>query len=259
MRFVSCALILLFASTASAQPPAWVTIKGQVVLPADVALPVPAKLDVNQDKAHCLAKGALLDEKTLVNPKNRGIKNVVVWLRPNAKDPAAKFKAKDIHPADANRKPADVVIDQPCCVFVPRVTVCRVGDTIVVKNPAPVAHNFFWSSADNGELNVTIAAKGQHKFEKPLVAEGSAIPFRCTIHPWMQGHVRIFDHPYYALTDVEGKFEIKNAPAGNYTIVYWHETVGFKGGAAGRFGAPIAIAGGANNTLEMKPTDFGVK
>jgi len=258
MRYPCALIVLSFAlMPVAAQPPAWVTVKGQVVLPANVVIPQPAKLDVNE-KA-CLAKGPLLDEKIIVNGKNRGLRNVVVWLRPGDPNPAVKFNAKDIHPADAKRKPADVVIDQPCCVFTPRITLARVGDTIVVKNPAAFAHNFFWASAENGDLNVTIPANMNYKFQKPLVLESSAIPYKCTIHPWMQGYVRVFDHPYFALTDADGKFEIKNAPAGNYRIVYWHESVGFLGGKAGRAGAPIAIAGGANDTMEMKPIDFDVK
>ena len=69
--------------------------------------------------------GAILDESVIVNPKNRGIKNVVVWLRPDDTSPAAKWKKEEIHPDDAKRKPADVVIDQPCCMFVERVTCAR--------------------------------------------------------------------------------------------------------------------------------------
>ena len=92
-----------------------------------------------------------------------------------------------------------------------------------------------------------------------LVKEAPPIQYKCTIHGWMTGYVRIFDHPYYAVTDADGKFEIKDAPAGNYRIVYWHENVGFLNGKDGRFGAPIAIVGGAKNSMEMKPTDFDVK
>jgi hypothetical protein len=68
-------------------------------------------------------------------------------------------------------------------MFENRITLARVGDTLVVKNPAPVAHNFLWSSANNGDANTTIPAGDKHVFEKPLVAESSAIPFKCTIHP----------------------------------------------------------------------------
>ena len=64
---------------------------------------------------------------------------------------------------------------------------------------------------------------------KPLVNEKPPIQYKCTIHGWMTGYVRIFDHPYYAVTDANGNFEIKNAPVGKFRIVYWHEN-GVRGG-----------------------------
>jgi hypothetical protein len=249
-----CALCVPFAS---AQPAAnWADVKGQVVFPEAAKIPERKALVVNVNQAACLKNGPILDESVIVNAKNRGVKNVVVWLRPDdATDPKAAFPANEVHPADAKRKPAEVVIDQPCCMFVDRVTCARVGDTLAVKNSAAIPHNFFWDSANNGACNVNIVAGGKHVLQNPLAAEGSPIQYKCTVHPWMTGYVRIFDHPYYAVTDADGKFEIKNAPVGKYRIVYWHENVGLRGGRNGRFGEQIEIAGPA---LVMKPTDFDV-
>jgi hypothetical protein len=248
----------LFASHVSAQ---WADIKGQVVFPEGKPIPKRVALEVTQDKTHCLSKGDILDEATIVNPKNRGIKNVVVYLRP-LDTKSTEFEKTQIHPDDAKRKPAEVVITQPCCMFEKRISVARVGDTLVVKNPAPVAHNFFWSSDNNGEFNITVPKMGEWAMKDPnaaeprkLVAEARAIQYKCTIHGWMTGYVRIFDHPYFAVTDEDGKFTIKNAPTGKFRIVYWHET-GVRGGAEGRFGEPITIAG---PTMDTKPVDFEVK
>jgi hypothetical protein len=252
---LACALIGTLV-TAQEQKPVgktWTTIKGQVVFPANKPLPKPNPLNVNTDATACLAKGPLLDESALVNPKNRGVKNVVVYLRPL--NPGDKdFAKQDIHPEDSKRKSAEVTITQPCCQFEARVTVARAGDTIVVKNPAAIVHNFFWSSNDNGNFNQNVPATTDWKMPQPLVAESLPISYRCTIHPWMVGYVRIFDHPYYAVTDADGKFEIKNAPPGKLRIVYWHET-GMKGGKDGRFGEVIKIEG---PTMEMRPVDFAV-
>jgi hypothetical protein len=234
---------------------AWSTVKGQVVYPAGKPVPERKKLDVSQDKAHCLSKGDILDESLIVNPKNRGIKNVVVWLRPDNKDVKAKIPADKVHPSDAQRKPATIAIDQPCCMFVNRITVARVGDTIVAKNSAPVAHNFFWTSGNNGEFNVTVAKETEWKMPEPLKYESAPIQFKCTIHPWMSGYVRVFDNPYYAVTDENGNFEIKNAPVGKWRLVVWQEKSGFKGGREGRFGQQIEIKPG---TTELKPIEFDI-
>ncbi len=233
----------------------WSTVKGQVKFPEAKAVPERKKLDVSQDKAHCLSKGDILDESLIVNPKNKGIKNVVVWLRPDNMDPKSKLPAAAIHPSDAQRKPATITIDQPCCMFVQRITLARVGDSIEAKNPAPVAHNFFWTSANNGEFNVTVAKESAWKMPQALVAEASPIQFKCTIHPWMAGYVRVFDHPYYAVTDEDGKFEIKNAPAGKFRMVVWQEKQGFLGGKEGRFGTQVEIKGA---TTEVKTFEFDI-
>jgi hypothetical protein len=254
--FALSAALLAFAVAATAAPKpqqTWSAVKGTVVFPAAKAVPERKKLEVSQDKEHCLSKGDILDESLVVNPKNKGIKNVVVWLRPdNDKDVKAALPKEQIHPDDAKRKAADVVIDQPCCMFVKRVNVARVGD----KNPAPVAHNFRWVSGNNGELNNTVAKESQYKFENALVAENTPIAFDCTIHPWMKGYVRVFDHPYYAVTDDDGKFEIKNAPTGKFRMVVWQEKVGFLGGRDGRFGQQVDIAGA---TTELKPIEFDIE
>lgn len=233
----------------------WSTVKGQVVFPAGAPVPARAALNITQDKNHCLEKGPILAEDVIVNPKNKGIANVVVWLRPDTDNPKAAFPKDKINPADASRKPVEVSIDQPCCMFTPRVTTARVGDSLAVKNSAPVPHNFMFSSANNGEFNVAIPPKGQHKLPKPLVAENTPISYKCSIHPWMNGWVRIFEHPYYAVTDADGKFELKDAPAGKWKLVVWHEAKGFLGGRDGRLGQPIEITG---PTMEMKPITFDV-
>jgi hypothetical protein len=253
-RFLALVAAVAAVSAASASAADWATVKGQVVFPKDKPVPKRDALNVSQDKDHCLSKGDILDESVIVNPKNNGIKNVVVWLRPDDKDPKAKFAAEQITPEDAKRKPAEVTIDQPCCMFVDRITIARPGDKLVVKNSAPVAHNFFWSSGSNGEYNVTVPKMEKWTMPEAIKAESPPIQYKCTIHGWMTGYVRVFDHPYYAVTDADGNFEIKNAPAGKFRIVYWHEN-GFKGGAQGRFGEEIEIKG---PTTEVKAVDFDI-
>src|SRR5580698_5057340 len=122
VRFLALLVAFLAVSAASADDK-WGTVKGQVVYPANLPIPKREALNVTQDKEHCLSKGEILDETVVVNPKNRGVKNVVVWLRPdNATDAKAKFTPAQINPADAKRKPAEVLIGQPCCMFVDRIT-----------------------------------------------------------------------------------------------------------------------------------------
>lgn len=225
----------------------WTTIKGQVI----VSKPEEAKkIEVTNDKEHCLKDGPLTYENKIVNAKSKGLKNVIVWLRPDTKDRKDTFPKDKIKPELAKVAPKNHVIDQPCCQFVPRVLAARTGDTLEVKNSASVAHNTNYSGEP--AFNITIPAGKSHKVAEPLVAQSTPIPFKCDIHPWMAGRLRVFDHPYFAVTDADGKFEIKDAPAGKWRVVYWHED-GFHKGREGVIGETIEVKG---PTLELKPLDF---
>ncbi len=87
-------------------------------------------------------------------------------------------------------------------------------------------------------------------------AESIPLPVNCNIHPWMQAHVLVQDHPYMAASAEDGTFEIANVPAGKHEFQLWHEAVGYlknakyKGGAADRRGrAALTIAAG--QTLDL--------
>jgi hypothetical protein len=38
---------------------------------------------------------------------------------------------------------------------------------------------------------------------------------------WMRGYLFVDEHPYYALTDAQGRFELKDVPPGRYDVVCW--------------------------------------
>jgi hypothetical protein len=238
----------------------WVTLKGQVLLPEAAFKAMGEKKPINAAAAEpkCLVKGPLFPEDTIVNPKNRGIENVVVWLRPANKERDPKLPAEAIYPEYAKDKvkPKELSVDQPCCQFVPRITLAREGDKLEFKNSSPnINHNTKWASNENGEFNVNIAPGQSYKLPNPLKYERTQIPFECNSHPWMKGQVRVFDQPYFALTDADGKFEIKNAPVGTFHIVYAHEN-GFHKGAEGRFGWPVEIKDSGDGTMTLKPLEY---
>jgi hypothetical protein len=228
--------LILAPSFADAQ---WATLSGRIQLPAPVT---PPQVQATTDKEFCTKDGPLLDESILTS-KDGGVQNVVVWLRPDSDDRSAPFPADKIKPELANASPVERVIDQPCCQFIPRVTVARTGDKLVIKNSAKVAHNTNMSGGDENPalvFNINLPAGGSHTIPAPLAAQRTPIPFKCDIHPWMKGYIRIFDHPYFAITDENGKFTIKDAPVGKWRMVIWHEG-GFHKGREGVLGLPVEI------------------
>ncbi|MEO2090109.1 MAG: hypothetical protein ABGY75_11505, partial [Gemmataceae bacterium] len=252
MRFMrlltlSAAVFTCAAATADEK---FVTIKGQIT---GGGVPKAEVLNVTTDKAVCCKDGDLVSSKFEVDAKSKGIKNVVVYLRPDSDDRDAKFPADKIHPDLAKAKPKQHVIDQPKCQFEPRVVAAREGDTLVVKNSASIAHNTNFSGCGL-EFNNTIPAGKELAASGAFTADRRPAIFKCDIHPWMEGRVRVFDHPYFAVTDKDGHFEIKDAPVGKWRIVYWHEG-GFHKGRDGALGFPIEVKGD-KKTMEVEKFDL---
>ena len=244
----------LTARTANAADDKWATIKGQVVFAG--AAPARKELSVNKDQANCLSKGPVFSDELVVNKDNKGVKSVFVWI---TKEDGSK---PPIAPTAGSPKEKQVVLDQPVCAFIPHAMAIREGQDVVVKNTAPISHNVNWSGGPkNPGNNKIVVAGGTLKLEPPFKASKQAVKVSCNIHGWMEGWIRVFDHPYYAVTDADGKFEIKDAPVGNYKIWYWlggsNKGAGWKDGAAGANGFPLTIKSGDNDLgkVDWKPKD----
>jgi hypothetical protein len=224
----------------------WGTIRGQVVFGGSV-LPQPKQLDVNKDQDHCLEKGPLFTEELVVNPETKGVRYAVAFLK------APKGETLPIHPSLKEPSPKEAILDQPRCAFVPHLLAMRSDQTLVAKNPAPVPHNVVITGFTN-TYNRQIPSKKSETFT--LEPEDRAIALSCGAHPWMKGFLWVFDHPYFAVTDADGKFEIKNAPAGERSLVLWHEKVGWLDPKSGKNGKKIVVKAGEVTDLgkfELKP------
>jgi hypothetical protein len=86
---------------------------------------------------------------------------------------------------------------------------------------------------------------------KGLEAERIPMSCECNFHPWMSARIGVFAHPYFAVTDAQGNFEIKLAPAGSYQLIVWRN--GWLGGAKGRDGRAIDIPPGG---LDLGAIEF---
>jgi len=119
---------------------------------------------------------------------------------------------------------APVVIDQRKMAFLPHVVAVQQGTTVEFLNSDPVGHNVYWPSVSGNKKlahNLGTWPKGEKKpFQFNDVGVASLL---CNVHPEMSGYVVVTPTPYFAVTDKEGNFEIKNIPAGKYTLKTWSE------------------------------------
>jgi plastocyanin len=117
-----------------------------------------------------------------------------------------------------------VVVDQRKMAFIPHVVAVQQGTTVEFLNSDPVGHNVYWPSiSGNKKLahNLGTWPKGEKKpFQFNDLGTASLL---CNVHPEMSGYVVVVPTPYFAVTDKDGNFEIKNIPAGKYTLKTWSE------------------------------------
>jgi RNA polymerase sigma factor (sigma-70 family) len=225
----------------------WTTIKGRVLFPANRPVPKPAEVPPGGIKDRGAFTGPVLFEDVLVDPKTRGIRNTVVWLRPDSDDPKAAFPPEKIHPRLA-RKPKEHEIRFDGPQFAPRITLARAGDTLLFTNASVVATNVHYNAVVNGPggllmgFNVLLPAEtGTHRPQRPLTVGTMADRFTSNVHHWAVGYVWAFDHPYAAVTDEAGRFVIRDAPLGTWRLKVWQEKVGWIGGAAGKLGYRVRV------------------
>lgn len=201
------------------------TIKGKVTL--DGTAPKGAKINIDpnhKDKDHCLKQDT--EDPTWMVGEGNGLQNVVVYLKP----PAGQVFKVDM----AKKTWEDLVIDQPFCAFKPHVSIAfpmyegkATGQKITVKNSAPILHNtrFAGNSLKNPGKNYTIPPGKEEVLS--LKPDNQPIVLSCDAHKWMEAFIWAFEHPYAAVTDKNGNFEIKNAPLGaDVVIMAWHESDG---------------------------------
>jgi hypothetical protein len=248
---VALAVPLMAAAFVTAQDDSWGTIKGRVVWgPKDIPVQMPiAAVNQNDDRAHCLKDGPVLDELWVVDPKSRGLRWTFVWL---IHDDVKNKEPLPIHPKLQKIVEPNVIVDQPVCAFIPHALGIREGQILVAKNSSPKSHNIRWEgSGRNSGGNVIVPAGKEHAI-KGLVAQKLPMPIECNLHKWMNGYVGIFSHPYFAVTDKDGNFEIKDGPAGQYRLVVYNTA--YNGGAKGNKGIQIAIP--ASKTADLGDIAF---
>jgi plastocyanin len=200
------------------------TISGKVVFRGTAPT---RKIIPTKDVEVC---GAPREEPMIQVGPDQGVQNAVVYLTQVAKGKA--------WPAPG--KPPE--IDNVKCRFVPEVQVIRAGKMEVV-NTDPVLHNTHGYYDKRTAFNLALPNQGQ-RIPVDLTRPGT-VRVDCDAHGWMEGWVYVVDNPYYAVTGSDGKFNISDVPAGNYTLVAIQSFTG-------PVQQPITVASG-------KPTDLTIE
>ncbi len=185
-------------------------ISGRVALDGPVPVNAPIKMSgdpvcIRENKDGASFETFVVDEG--------GLENVFVYV----KDGLTGYYF------DAPTEP--VKLDQKGCRYRPHVFGLQAGQPLEVTNSDPTLHNVHAIATVNQEFNASTPFTGT-RITKRFTAREVMVPFKCDVHGWMTAYAGVLDHPYFAVSANGGKFELKNLPAGTYTIEAWHEKLG---------------------------------
>lgn len=193
----------------------------------------PGFLQVTKNREVC---GKVSNEGLVVGV-GQGVRYAVVTL-------------EGVNRGKAVEKEAVHELDNVKCRFVPHVQTASVGQFLMLKNNDAMLHTAH-AYMPEGQPHFNVGLYPGKVSRKPLVAAG-IIKIVCEVHPWMSAYVVVTEHPYHAVTDLYGEYQISDVPAGSYRLKVWHESLGtqekqveVKSGATSRVDFTLSSLSGA--------------
>jgi hypothetical protein len=146
-------------------------------------------------------------ERLVIGPQG-GVANTVVFIKN-----ISQGKAMDL---PAQRRS----VDQKHCRYEPHILVVPVGATLQMKSSDATLHTIHMEGAATYNL--------PFPFPNQIISRSmptvGLVDLKCNGgHTWMNAEMFVVPHPYYAVTDETGRFELTDVPAGDYEVVAWHE------------------------------------
>ena len=189
------------------------TIKGKVVLKGTPRENKMLDMGTDEKKECEKLHKEKVPEQIVVVGEGGALKNAIVYVSDGLED-------------DEYDPPAETAtIDQKGCMYTPHVFALMANQKLKIVNSDPFLHNIHSVPLD--QLNKSFnfgQPKGDERVES--LEEEELVHFKCDVHKWMSAYVRVFPHPYFAVTGDDGSFEIKKLPAGKFTLSVWHEHYG---------------------------------
>ncbi|HEV2969139.1 MAG TPA: hypothetical protein VGY55_04055 [Pirellulales bacterium] len=157
----------------------------------------------------------ITDDSLSVSGEQQALANVIVYL--------ARGADGGRPPAIADEKPNSdpVIISIFDGHLVPRVVGLRDTQALVIDNFDDDSCFFSFNPTEIGpRVRVDSMSRAVVRVTKARRYPGE---IECNAHDWLRGFVYVSDDPYFAVSDDDGRFTIKNVPVGQWVFAAWHE------------------------------------
>lgn len=186
------------------------TIRGRVTL---AGAPPSLQLDVSTDRQICHHEEGRVASPRLRVSAEGGVADTVVYLRDISRGkPMASLAAP-------------MTLDQKGCLYEPFVQVMPQKGVLSLVNSDPLNHNVHArQEGQRDPFNYAMPNSNwpeKQTIQKRMIRPG-LVSVSCDVHLWMNAYLFVVEHPYYAVTDAEGRYELTGVPAGTYELVLWH-------------------------------------
>lgn len=218
MRFTGAGRLLAvagtaFVSLASAQTYQVINVRDGGTISGTVkwsgAVPHLAAFPITKDQSICDpdAKKTTDLERLIVGPDG-GVANTVVYLKNVTAGKALTAPEQRRH------------LDQRHCRYIPHILLVPEKAELSMQSSDATLHTIHMEGAATYNLPFPFP----NQVNARTMSTPGLVNLRCNGgHVWMNAEMMVVPHPYYAVTDESGRFELTNVPPGTYQIVAWHE------------------------------------
>jgi hypothetical protein len=209
----SVTLFLAFSGFAIAQAYQVITVSNGGTITGTVKwsgpMPHLPSMPINKDSQVCDPESQKTRdlERLIVGPQG-GVANTVVFLKD-----ITRGKAIDL---PGQRR----FLDQKHCRYEPHILLVPSKAALQMRSSDAVLHTVHMDGAATYNLPFPFSNQVVSR-EMPTLG---LVNLKCNGgHTWMNAEMLVVSHPYYAVTDESGKFQLSAVPPGEYEVVAWHE------------------------------------
>ncbi|GMV48472.1 carboxypeptidase regulatory-like domain-containing protein [Nitrospirales bacterium NOB] len=189
------------------------TVKGQVVWTGAVPELPPIKVFADLDSCGTQVASPVLR----IDPATHGLEETLVYLErvEQGKAPESSYRVA-MGERDGDPATRQCQFQQQVFPFV------RTSDLTLINHESVLHNPHVFSEKHSSLFNLALPTAGREITARLPRARGVGLRLQCDVHVHMNAWAAALEHPYFAVTDAQGRFEIGNIPPGTYTLVAWH-------------------------------------